>query len=162
MDQVNLLRSSVVYWALKQVGFGETDGNNRGDFIKAIGATEGAPWCSFLCSWVLEKAYSEAGIARPFLLSGSAKHLADNIAASGHEYQDLKLANPGDLFCLNRGGVGAPTGHIGFVLANNRDRTLVCLDGNHGPSPAPVRVFQFGAAELSELYKFASIRKSAP
>lgn len=162
MDQINLLRSLIVYWALKQVGFGEVDGNNRGVFVEALGAPAGSPWCAFLVSWILTKAYSEAQIPRPFAISGSAKHLADSVAHAGHGYTDLTKAKPGDLFCLNRGGVGAPTGHIGIVLANNRNGTLVCLDGNHSIPPAAVRVFQFGAAELGELYKFASIRENSP
>ncbi len=77
-----LIRQKVVYVAQKNLGFKETEGNNSGKFIRAMGGKDGDNWCATFAGYCYRRAYQIVGYELPFLESTGAKRLCKNLGAS--------------------------------------------------------------------------------
>lgn len=144
-DQLELWRRFVVDVAEHNLGFGETEGNNRGPFLRAIGAPDGAEWCAYLAWYAHRRAAFYAQIELPYKGSGGAKRLGDAIAACPYGFTTTVPARalPGDIIitCRRKGPVTSwGAGHARIVVAPMRgDGCLPYIEGNAGAFPAKVR-----------------------
>lgn len=140
-DEVALLRRQIVRVAQGNLGFGETEANNRGPFLRAIGAPDGAEWCAYFARYTVRRGAQYAELHDwDFVGSGNAKRLGLAIAATpnGFVTRDLALVVPGDFVVLHRGD-SPYTGHVRVVEDVNGLRPLPQIEGNSGRYPAVVR-----------------------
>lgn len=126
-----LIRQYVAEVAKKNLGYGETGGNNRGLFIRAIGGKEGQEWCATFAGYCYERAYEMAKQPMPFERSQGAKRLVKNLGAVGYLTKpDRALPLVGDLVCWSRGVLGW-TGHVG-VIVERTGAGFRTIEGNVG------------------------------
>lgn len=145
-SDLDFWRRQVVRVAEGNLGYGETEGNNRGPFLRAIGAPDGANWCAYFAWYTHRRGAEYAEIALPYQGSGAAKRLARRIrdCPRGFLTTDPALVLPGDLVILSR--EGAPRtlddgpGHVRVAVDFVRpDDRLPQIEGNSGRFPAKVR-----------------------
>ncbi len=146
--KLELLRRQIVRVAESNLGYGESEGNNRGPFLRAIGAPDGSAWCSWFAWYCYRRGAEYAELELPFRGSGNAKRFGAAIQACsmGFSTTDPWLALPGDLVVLHRGhrDTERGPGHVRVVTATAlRGRggrlRLAQIDGNSGGYPAVVR-----------------------
>lgn len=136
-----LLRRQIVRVAQGNLGYGEEGGNNRGPFLKAIGAPQGAEWCAYFIRYCIRRGAQYAELADwDFRGSGNAKRLGLAVLATpnGRAFVDPDRVVPGDLVVLHR-GASEYTGHVRVVEEVLGDGRLRQIEGNAGPVPAKVR-----------------------
>lgn len=116
-------KEGLVAIAQKEIGCGETKGNNNGPDIKRyMQGREGLPWCAGFVSYCLKKdgqPYPYMLRARDFLKIGKRTDKPE----------------PGDLMVLSR---GRDAGHIGIVEKVEGDR-ITTIEGNIGKYPSLVK-----------------------
>jgi hypothetical protein len=145
IDELGRWRRQVVRVCEGNLGYGESEGNNRGPFLRAIGAPDGANWCAYFASYALLRAFEYAELPAPFKRSGSAKTLGKRVAAcaGGWWSTDPLEALPGDLVILHRGDLPVREtgpGHVRVVTARVPGTALLRqVEGNAGAFPAVVR-----------------------
>ena len=133
-----LVRQRVVQVAERNLGYGETEGNNRGRFIRAIGGKDGQEWCATFAGYCYERAFEEVGLPMSFARSQGAKRLCKNLGAVGYidrleePRSGVPLGVPlvGDLACWSRGTLGW-TGHVGIVVEAS-GKGFCTIEGNVG------------------------------
>lgn len=164
MSLAEQIRSRVVYYAEHNLGFGETEGNNAGRFIRAIGGKDGDEWCGVFAGYCLRKAFAAEMVALPFELSKGAKRLVKNVgdfvlvtseaeALAGAKFTDPTHAKPGDLVCWHRTLIPW-RGHVGIVQHVYPNGTIDSIEGNVG---GKVRLKHHDVRK-ERLYAFAGIR----
>lgn len=144
VDQVALLRRQIVRVAEGNLGYGEEGGNNRGPFLKAIGAPQGANWCAYFAWYCIRRGAAYAELEVPgFRGSGNARRLGLAVAASanGRVFTDPDLLQPGDLVVLARAETPGDVlhGHVRVVRELTGTSRVVQIEGNAGVFPARVR-----------------------
>lgn len=139
--QTALLRRQIVRVATGNLGYGEEGGNNRGPFLRAIGAREGQPWCAYFAWYCIRRAAQYAELEIPgFRGSSNARRLGLAVlrSANGFSTNDVRAVAPGDLVVIERGD-NENTGHVRIVTEPARaDGKLPQIDGNAGNFPALV------------------------
>ncbi len=119
------LRAEVVRYAHANLGYGETEGNNRGRFIRALGGVDGQEWCAIFAGYCYRKAYQSLKMPMPDWLfrrrnvpEPGAKRLTRGLGRVGSIWRpdecDGNRPRPGDLVCWSRGLLGWQ-GHVGIV-----------------------------------------------
>lgn len=159
---------AALWVAKRNIGFGETTANNRGEFITALGGKPtGSNWCALLVSYCYQRAFylrmysrpdKERGTPFPFKKSAGAKAVVKNMAKVGSFFTNPKLAQPGDLIAWHRGLPGAWTGHVGMVESVDEDGLVHTVEGNVGKFPAKVKRLIHDVSR-ERLYGFATLRK---
>ncbi len=145
MAAPDALREHALEIALRELGNGESEGNNRGedvDRFRRVGGVGGVggngAWCAAFVSYCYRLAAAELHIALPFETSSGAKRLVKNIVRGGGKaIQPLPwnmAAARGAVICWHRGlGPLDWRGHVGIVQAyNGATDTLDVIEGNHG------------------------------
>lgn len=139
--QTAFLRRQIVRVARGNLGYGEEDSNNRGLFLRAIGAREGAPWCAYFAWYCIRRAAEYAELEIPgFRGSSNARRLGLAVmnSANGYSTDDVSRVLPGDLVVIRRGS-GNAAGHVRIVEDVVRaDGRLPQIDGNAGSFPSVV------------------------
>jgi hypothetical protein len=158
------IRAKVVYVAMSNIGFGETEGNNRGRFIRALGGIDGQEWCAVFAGYCYRRAFDKLKMRqpewlyrRPWVPEPGAKRLTKNLGRVGRIWapdHDFPEARPGDLVCFTRGILGWQ-GHVGIVLHYHRNGTVDYIAGNEGRN-GKVAVHNSGDSKL-KLWRFASL-----
>lgn len=141
-DDLALLRRQIVRVAQGNLGYGEEGGNNRGPFLKAIGAPQGSEWCAYFAWYCYRRGAEYAEVDLPFKGSGNAKRLGlavGNVILSIAPPVTIRgPVLPGDLVVLHR-GTSKYTGHVRVVESVLPDGRLAQIEGNSGGFPAVVR-----------------------
>lgn len=134
------LREQIVHVAVSNIGYGESEGNNRGPFLRAIGAPSGAEWCAYFAWYCYKRAAVHANLPMPFKGSGNAKRLGLSVLKCGNGFIiPPGEVLPGDLVVLHRGD-SEYTGHVRVVSdCLPGGRRFRQIEGNSGPFPAKVR-----------------------
>ena len=126
MDQLinSRLRNEVVRLARRNLGYGETGGNNSGRFIRALGGRDGDEWCALFVGWLYRKSCEELKLyepewcyRKPGKLELGAKALTKALGRVGAIWDPSKVdrkPRPGDIVCWSRGILGWQ-GHVGIV-----------------------------------------------
>lgn len=153
-----LIRQRVLHVAHKNLGYGESGGNNRGQFIKAIGGVQNQEWCATFAGYCYARAYEMVGEEMPFDRSQGAKRLTKNLGACGRiwKYAHPEVDTPllGDLVCWNRGVLGW-TGHVGIVVELlPRRGGFNAIEGNVGGKV----VMRLHSYSDPKLWRFAGLR----
>jgi len=153
--------------ATSNIGFGETDANNAGQFIRAIGGTDGMEWCALYVGYcyrraseLLEMPLPFNAYRRPGVPEPGAKALTKAIGAAGRLFTDPTEARPGDVVCWERGTLGWQ-GHIGLVTGQEGG-IIETLEGNTGVFPSKVRALRHDTSKEPRFWRFASLRKESP
>lgn len=135
-------------------GRGEAGRDNDGpDVLKYLGGVVAAPanWCAGFVSWCFKTALGREPVFG-YLVGAQAVH--KRMATLHHAYA-AKLSDPpqpGDIITWRRVDPARPAatawqGHIGLV-AGYADGYLHVVEGNKGPFPARVKVFQYPWTDL--------------
>lgn len=158
VDTIGYL-NEVVFVAKANIGYGETEGNNRGKFMTAIGAPQGSSWCAAFVRYCFRRAAQRTKMYGPPFNSNTlgAKKLTKNIAAAGRRYKNPLEAVPGDVVCWHRGRLGWQ-GHIGLIVGVDNDGIITTVEGNVGAYPSKVRKFYHDVTK-ERLFTFASLLK---
>lgn len=126
--------------AQAQLGKGETEGNNRGAFIRKLtGGKDGMSWCAHFLSWCI----AEAGGDIPH--TGGAKRLYRSVGRRGAFLDEPEV---GAIVCWQRGKAGSWKGHVGICCEVNRATgVFFCLEGNRGGFPSLVAKYKHATGE---------------
>lgn len=143
-EDVERWRAQVVHVAQSNIGYGETEANNQGHFLRVIGAPPGSEWCAYLAWYTHKRGAVHAGVVLPYRGSGGAKKLGKAIAAcpNGFFTMDPARALPGDVVitCREKGPVRTEgKGHARVVEDLWTGSLLPMIEGNAGRFPAKVR-----------------------
>ena len=115
----NLLNSSIVTIASKEVGVRERTGRNDGtrveEYLHAVGLNRGDPWCAAFLSWV----FKQAGYSAP--RTGWSPDLFPSKRL-------VKLPEPGDVFGIYFADKGR-IAHCGLVESVRHDY-IYSIEGN--------------------------------
>lgn len=119
-------------------GLGETEGNNRGRWIRKLRAFCGfpvdavGPWCGVWASAKIKHAYSSFGLEVPFELSRGAYRLVKNVGEYGRII-DLNNPEPGVYCWQRRGWFKRRSAHVRFVIRYDKvTDTMYYVAGNEG------------------------------
>jgi hypothetical protein len=147
----NLLRELAVLAicaARKELGHGESEGNNLGpDVVRYRGGQGGSgSWCAAFVSYAYEQAAEQIALRMPFERSHGARQLTRRIAAVGRWLDlDVEVPQPGDVICWPRGL--AWQGHVEIVdehcADDPRGDVLITIGGNRGSFPSLVRRYDY-------------------
>lgn len=154
----DILANGAVEIAIGEIGHGETEGNNRGEWIRCYcaPATDGHEWCAAFAGWCYEQASRRHAIPLPFKRSLGAKRLGKNVGAVGKLWttNDASKARPGDLIVWHRGAAGSWSGHVGIIERIYDEHTICVIEGNSG---AVVRR-RHHSTKMERIAMFASVR----
>jgi len=160
----------LVATARSEVGRGEK-GQNAGPDIERYRRHKGprGAWCAAFASYCLEVSWSMAvdefadehqvsavgdlGLFRtrcPVARSHGARRLWKNVRSVGHEI--ITLIQPGDLVLWSRWPHTSWIAHIGIVADVGR-RSFASIEGNVGPTPAIVGLFEHPFGETTRRRK---------
>lgn len=132
--------------------FGEHEqprGSNDGPAVRRYFAGTGikppAHWCGAFLLWCLGEAARRCGVRLPMagVLRGSVRAKdwmrqaqdADQWVSAADARANPALVAPGDVPVWHRGAPGAPTGHVGMVVAVDAAAwTFSTVEGNSGPA----------------------------
>jgi hypothetical protein len=163
---ISRIRAHVIYVAHSNLGYGETEGNTRGKFIRAIGGIEGQEWCAVFAGYCYRRAFDKLKMVpptwlyrRPYVPEPGAKRLTKNLGSVGRiwaPHPDETEPQPGDLVCFSRGILGWQ-GHVGIVLRECPDGSVDYIAGNEGRK-GRVAVHNSADSKL-KLWRFASLDK---
>lgn len=159
----------MVALARKEIGRGETEGNNQGEDIdkyrsalgKGIGGT--GSWCGALVSWLILNGAMMLGRSEcPVKLSHGARALFRQVVAAGQlvPYEDVQ---PGDIVLFDRGDPKRKSerwkAHIGLVSLvtrhNGKVTAISYIAGNEGKYPAKVWEYPLTKHKARRLVGFA-------
>lgn len=120
--------------AAGEIGHGETEGNNRGEWIRTYCAPagDGHEWCAAFAGWAYQRAAEQLALPLPFARSLGAKRLGKNAAQVGRRFPDAREARAGDLVIWDRGAAGSWSGHVGMVERVLDEHAIVTIEGNSG------------------------------
>lgn len=140
------LLEKAVYVARNNIGYGETEANNRGRFIDLIGGdrltVEDPAWCALFAGYCYRRACELLGIdppdwlfRRPGVPEAGARNLVMGMGQAGCFYKDPSLARPGDLGLNKRAG-----GHHVWIVSDEfNGRAVGTIEGNLGRFPSLVK-----------------------
>jgi len=125
-------REDFVAIARAEIGTAET-GNNITKYGKFTGH-DGQPWCGSFCMWVAAQVkppvkipsvvYTPAGVSAFQGLGRWANH-------------ETAKPEPGDIVFFDFVPGGAAIEHVGIVVKDNLDGTVVTVEGNTSPDKKP-------------------------
>jgi hypothetical protein len=152
------LATIALTYAVSCIGQGETEGNNRGPFIRDVchPAKDGNNWCAAFAGYCYDGAAQQLRIDLPFARSLGAKRLGANVAAVGRKFTDPAEARPGDLMVFHRGAQGSWMGHVGLV-EEVRVGYVATIEGNSAPKV--MRRMRRIGEERDRFNFFASLRR---
>ncbi len=164
---VSRLRAEAVRIARANCGFKETEGNNAGKFIRAMGGRDGDDWCALFAGYCYRRAASNLMLRDPawcFRSPGKlelgAKALTKAMGRVGRLWKSSSPVKPvpGDLVCWNRTSIpGDWRGHVGLVIDATGSVSFLYIAGNEGRD-GEVKVRKSYYAN-PKLYRFASLEK---
>jgi cell wall-associated NlpC family hydrolase len=112
--------------ALSQVGYVEGPKDNAtkyGEFTKA----NFLPWCGSYVNWCGNK----AGVKIPNTVSTVAGSTAFKKMKRWYDNDGVNTPQPGDIVYFDFPGDGVDRiSHVGIVVKDNKDGTMICLEGN--------------------------------
>lgn len=150
------LRDFALAEAKKDLGRGETGGNNSGPFVEGLhnktfdgDDDDDGAWCAAFISTCLERACGTMNampsglpdVEMPFKRSGGARRLFKGACAYGRKIAEEEEPVPGDLICWWRGSRDGWMGHIGIV-ERFEGGIIHTIEGNVGAFPSKVRRFR--------------------
>lgn len=155
-DAFDMLARAALEVAIDEIGHGETEGNNRGEWIRQYCApsSDGYEWCAAFVGFCYQRASDNEKVPLPFKRSLGAKRLGLNVAAVGRKFTSAVQARPGDLVVWDRGVAGSYQGHVGILERVHDVGMVQTIEGNSG---ANVRR-RHHAIATERLAFFASIR----
>jgi|GEM_PF-777317 len=148
-----------VAFAERDAGAREIGSNNNGEFVKKYLHPNGKPplpWCAGFVSWC----YSQHPQGCPYNYSLGARDILNQFTRRGWRIDPSKgqLPGPGDIVVWTRDAPGNPhAGHIGMVVELSEGGILYVIEGNKGPFPAPVRVFDYVYSRMNNLLGFGRV-----
>lgn len=167
LTNISQLRFAAVAVAKRQIGYRETEGNNAGPFIRALGGNNGDEWCALFYGWCYLEGAAKLKLPPPvWCFTGNdlkkrqkgAKALAKQLGAVGSIWDPAKngrLPLIGDAVVWSRGVLGWQ-GHIGMVTSvNQATGSFKYVAGNEGKDG---RVLE-RAGSRYKLWRFASLEK---
>jgi len=140
-------------------GAGEVGGNNSGPFVAkyhkmSVEAANKAKyaWCAAFVSFCFNKAAVNTNLKMPFKYTGGAQNILnqakDNSQAIVFRTGE-RDPEPGDVVVWKRGSE-AWMGHTGIVY-DYHDGILYVVEGNRGPFPSRVMVFDYVSSRMDTL-----------
>lgn len=184
VDRITQLRTLAVERAIANLGFGETEGNNRGRFIEEIGgkylSEEDPDWCALFAGHCYRRAYAIALLGKaalaPFDMprgwlyrtaptigrpdgvpEPGALRLVTGLGKVGCWFTDPTLAWPGDLVLWKRRGGH----HVAIVEYFPVRGVIETIEGNVGHYPAVVQRMKHDVTKEPHFKRFASLRTAA-
>lgn len=148
-----------VAFAERDAGAREIGSNNNGDFVRKYLHPNGKPplpWCAGFVSWC----YSQHPQGCPFNYSLGARDILNQFTRRGWRIDPSKgqMPAPGDIVVWTRDAPGNPhAGHIGLVVELSEGGILYVIEGNKGPFPAPVRIFDYVYSRMTNLLGFGRV-----
>lgn len=145
--------------AERDAGAREIGANNKGAFVSKYLAPNGRPplsWCAGFVSWC----FSQHPDGLPFNYSLGARDILNQFTRRKWrvDIRGGELPQPGDIVVWTRDVPGNPhAGHIGLVVELSPGGILYTIEGNKGPYPAPVRVFDYVYSRMNNLLGFGRI-----
>jgi hypothetical protein len=163
---IKALLERVILFARANIGYGETEANNRGPFIDAIGGNKltlkDPQWCALYAGYCYRKAYAALTPApappawlfrRPGVPEPGALRLVTGLASVGGDFGDPTKAVPGDLVLWKRTG-----GHHVGVVESVEDDIIRTIEGNVGRFPAKVKRLMHDVGREPHFKYFATLR----
>lgn len=160
------LRAEVVRIARANVGYKETEGNNAGQFIRALGGIDGQDWCALFAAHCYRRAYDNLfGLLPDFCFKATgkphtgAKALTKALGNIGRIWKPGRIKPlPGDLVCWNRTKIpGDWRGHVGVVVDSTGAVSFKYIAGNEGrDGEVKVRTAYYDGPKL---WRFASVAR---
>jgi hypothetical protein len=157
------LRYEAVRVARANLGYGETEGNNAGRFIRAMGGADGNEWCALFAGYCYRRAYENLKLdtpqwcfRRPGVLELGAKALTKALGRAGRIFKPSAPVAPlvGDLVAWSRGMLSWQ-GHVGIVTEVRADY-FNYIAGNEGKNGRVVH--RRGSYTNPKLWRFASVQ----
>ncbi len=147
--------------ALKErdAGARELGKNNSGEFVSKYLHPNGKPplpWCAGFVSWC----YSQHPQGCPYNYSLGARDILNQFTRRGWRIDPRKgqMPEPGDIVVWTRNVPNNPhAGHIGMVVELSEGGILYVIEGNKGPYPAPVKVFDYVYSRMNNLLGFGRV-----
>lgn len=137
--------------------------NNAGEFVAKYTKREDIDklqwaWCAAFTSWCFEKASDALDVKMPFEYTLGAQNILKQLKSKDMDYKasDENPPQPGDVCVWWRGATRSWQGHVGIVWGYNNGIVYV-LEGNVGPFPARVRVFDYVLGRMNKLLGFGRI-----
>lgn len=143
----------------RDAGARELGSNNSGDFVRKYLHPNGKPplpWCAGFVSWC----YSQHPQGCPYNYSLGARDILNQFTRRGWRIDPRKgqQPEPGDIVVWTRDVPGNPhAGHIGLVVELSEGGILYVIEGNKGPFPAPVKVFDYVYSRMNNLLGFGRV-----
>lgn len=184
VDRITQLRTLAVERAVANLGYGETEGNNRGRFIEEIGgkylSEEDPDWCALFAGHNYRRAYAIALLGKaalaPFDMprgwlyrsaptigrpdgvpEPGALRLVTALGKVGCHFTDPMLASFGDLVLWKRPGGH----HVAIIEFVDDDNLIHTIEGNVGRYPAKVKRLTHDVTKEPHFRRFASLRTAA-
>lgn len=138
----------------------EIGGNNQGPFVDKYHRQDMDErqwaWCAAFTSWCFLQASKMINQDMPFEYTVGAQDLHKQLAAADMAYDasDDNPPQPGDICVWWRGATRTWKGHVGIVWGYQNGIVYV-IEGNVGPYPARVRVFDYVLGRINKLIGFA-------
>lgn len=143
-----------------ELGAREIGANNAGPFVdkyhrQAMDEKQWA-WCAAFTSWCFWKASKLVNQPMPFEYTVGAQHIHRQLEKAGMTYDasDENPPQPGDICVWWRGVTRTWKGHVGIVWGY-KNGIIYIVEGNVGPYPARVRVFDYVLSRMDKLIGFA-------
>ncbi|MFN3580092.1 MAG: CHAP domain-containing protein [Pseudomonas sp.] len=143
----------------RDAGAREIGSNNNGEFVRKYLHPNGKPplpWCAGFVSWC----YSQHPQGCPYNYSLGARDILNQFTRRGWRIDPRQgqLPEPGDIVVWTRDAPGNPhAGHIGMVVELSEGGILYVIEGNKGPFPAPVKVFDYVYSRMNNLLGFGRV-----
>jgi hypothetical protein len=139
--------------ARKEIGKGETTGDNKGPDVMRYhaitGAPSGASWCASFVSFCFHEGNPGA---MPYKATAGARETLKRFKDKGWTYTASVNSppEPGDILVFWRGSKTGWMGHIGIVESYDNG-IVTTIEGNKGPFPSKVRRFKYTLGQIDKL-----------